>query len=53
MSNSKEELVARSSTKFHVASVGADVEFVRDDQGQVAKMLIRISGQQMKAKRIK
>ena len=51
--NSKEELVAKSSTKFQVTSVGAEVEFVRDDQGKVAKMLIRISGQQMEAKRIK
>lgn len=48
-----EELVAKSSTKFQVTSVGAEVEFVRDEQGQVAKMLIRISGQQMEAKRIK
>jgi tetratricopeptide (TPR) repeat protein len=51
--NSKEELVAKSSTKFQVTSVGAEVEFVRDDQGKVGKMLIRISGQQMEAKRIK
>ena len=50
--NSKEELVAKSSTKFQVTSVGAEVEFIRDDQGKVAKMLIRISGQQMDAKRI-
>lgn len=51
--NSKEELVAKSTTKFQVTTVGAEVEFVRDDQGQIAKMLIRISGQQMEAKRIK
>lgn len=51
--NSKEELVAKSPAKFQVMTVGAEVEFVRDDQGQVAKMLIRISGQQMEAKRIK
>lgn len=51
--NSKEELVAKSPAKFQVTSVGAEVEFVRDDQGKVAKMLIRISGQQMEAKRIK
>lgn len=51
--NTKEELVAKTPTKFHVTNVGAEVEFVRDDQGQVAKMLIRISGQQMEAKRIK
>ena len=50
---SKEELVAKSSTKFQVTSVGAEVEFMRDDQGQVSKMLIRISGQQMEAKKIK
>ncbi len=51
--NTKEELVAKSPTKFQVTNVGAEVEFVREDQGQVAKMLIRISGQQMEAKRIK
>jgi tetratricopeptide (TPR) repeat protein len=51
--NSKEELKAKSQTKFDVASVGAEVEFVRDGDGKVAKMLIRISGQQMEAKRIK
>jgi tetratricopeptide (TPR) repeat protein len=51
--NAKEELVAKSSTKFQVTNVGAEVEFVRDEQGQVAKMLIRISGQQMEAKRLK
>jgi carboxyl-terminal processing protease len=50
--NSKEELIAKSTTKFQVTSVGAEVEFIRDDQGKVAKMLIRISGQQMDAKRI-
>jgi tetratricopeptide (TPR) repeat protein len=51
--NSKEELVAKSPTKFQVANVGAEVDFVRDERGQVAKMLIRLSGQQMEAKRIK
>ena len=51
--SSKEELVAKSSTKFQVTNAGAEVEFVRDEQGQVAKMLIRISGQQMEAKRLK
>ncbi|MFY9557799.1 MAG: S41 family peptidase [Blastocatellia bacterium] len=51
--NSKEELIVRSSTKFQVATVGAEVEFVRDEGGQVAKMLIRIGGQLMEAKRIK
>ena len=51
--NTKEELVAKTPTRFQVTSVGADLEFVRDDQGQVAKMLIRIAGQQMEAKRIK
>jgi len=51
--NSKEELVAKSPTKFQVTNVGAEVEFVRDDQGQVGKMLIRLGGQQMEAKRIK
>jgi carboxyl-terminal processing protease len=50
--NSKEELIAKSTTKFQATSVGAEVEFIRDDQGKVAKMLIRISGQQMDAKRI-
>ena len=49
----KEELVAKSSTTFHVPGVGAEVEFVRDDQGQVARMLIRINGEQMEAKRLK
>jgi len=50
---SKEELAPKSSVTFQVTSVGAGVEFVRDDQGQVAKMLIRMSGQQLEAKRIK
>ena len=49
--SSKEELVARSATKFQVTNVGAEVEFVRDEQGKVAKMLIRIGGQQMEAKK--
>ena len=49
----KEELVAKSSTSFRVTNVEAEVEFVRDDQGQVARMLVRISGEQMEAKRIK
>ena len=48
----KEELVPRSPTKFRVTNVDAEVEFVRDDQGKVVKMLIRMSGQQMEAKRI-
>jgi hypothetical protein len=51
--NTKEELVAKSSVKFHVTNVGAEVEFVRDDEGRVTRMLIRIGGQQMEAKRIK
>jgi hypothetical protein len=42
--------VAKSATTFQVTNVGADVEFVRDDQGHVAKLLIRINGQQMEAK---
>ena len=48
----KEELVAKSTTTFQVTNVGAEIEFVRDDQGKVVKALIRISGQQMEAKRI-
>jgi C-terminal processing protease CtpA/Prc/Flp pilus assembly protein TadD len=48
----KEELVPRSPTKFQVTNVGAEVEFVRDDQGKVVKMLIRMGGQQIEAKRI-
>lgn len=50
--NSKEELVAKAPAKFQVTNVGAEVEFVRDDQGRVGKMLIRIGGQQMEAKRL-
>ncbi|MEK6322033.1 MAG: S41 family peptidase [Acidobacteriota bacterium] len=51
--NAKEELVAKSPTKFQVPTVGAEVEFVRDERGQIGKVLIRIGGQQMEAKRIK
>jgi C-terminal processing protease CtpA/Prc/Flp pilus assembly protein TadD len=51
--NTKEELIAKSSTKFQVPTAGAEVEFVRDERGQVGKMLIRIGGQQMEARRIK
>jgi tetratricopeptide (TPR) repeat protein len=51
--NTKEELVAKSPTKFQVPTVGAEVEFVRDELGHVGKMLIRIGGQQMEARRIK
>jgi tetratricopeptide (TPR) repeat protein len=51
--NTKEELVTKSATKFQVPTVGAEVEFVRDERGQIAKMLIRVGGQQMEAKRIK
>ncbi|MEK6287250.1 MAG: S41 family peptidase [Acidobacteriota bacterium] len=51
--NTKEELVAKSPTKFQVPTVGAEVEFVRDERGQIGKMLIRLGGQQMEAKRIK
>lgn len=49
----KEELVAKSPTKFQAPTVGAEVEFVRDERGQIGKMLIRLGGQQMEAKRIK
>jgi hypothetical protein len=51
--NTKEELVAKSPTKFQVPTVGAEVEFVRDERGQVGKMLIRIGGQLMEGRRIK
>lgn len=51
--NTKEELVPKAPAKFRVTNVGAEVDFVRDDQGRVAKMLIRIDGQQMEAKRIR
>ena len=51
--STKEELIARSAVKFQVTSVGGEVEFVRDQSGQVSKMLIRVNGQQMEAKRIK
>jgi len=51
--SAKEELIARSTMRFHVTSVQADVEFVRDEKGQVAKMVIRMSGQVIEAKKVK
>jgi hypothetical protein len=47
---SKEELIPQSESRFKVANVGAEVIFVREG-GKVSKLLIRIGGQEMQAKK--
>jgi tetratricopeptide (TPR) repeat protein len=49
----KEALAPQSQSRFSVASVGAQLTFVKDDAGQVVHMLIRIDGQEIQAKKIK
>jgi tetratricopeptide (TPR) repeat protein len=49
---SKEELAARTATKFDVRTVGAQLEFVRDANGKVATIMLNVDGQKMEAKRL-
>jgi tetratricopeptide (TPR) repeat protein len=49
---SKIELVPKATGKFEIPSLSIQVEFVRDGQGRVIKMLIVQGGQPMEAKRV-
>ncbi len=46
-------LVPMSQTKFGVTSAGAEIEFVKDDQGSVDHIVIRQNGNQQVAQRVK
>jgi hypothetical protein len=50
---SKEELSPETEGVFKVASVGAIVTFVKDDNGHVTQAVIRVGDQEIKAKKIK
>jgi carboxyl-terminal processing protease len=50
--STKEQLVARSATRFSVPTVGAEVEFFRNDAGKVIKMVIHHEGSQAEAKKV-
>jgi carboxyl-terminal processing protease len=50
---SREELIPQSETRFTVASVGAEVFFVKDDKGQVSGVTVILSGQQLQGKKVK
>jgi tetratricopeptide (TPR) repeat protein len=50
---SKEELTAEADGVFKVAGVGAKVTFVKNESGQVTEAIIRLGGQEIKAKKIK
>ena len=51
--DSKEELIPQSENRFSVPTVGADLTFVKDANGQVTHVLIRVGGREMQAKKVK
>ncbi len=51
--DTKAELEPESEARFSVPSVGAQVIFYRDEKGAVTHIIIRIEGQEIKAKKIK
>jgi tetratricopeptide (TPR) repeat protein len=49
----KEELVAESESRFNVPGAGAQVGFFKDESGQITHMVLRINGQEIKARKVK
>lgn len=49
----KTELRAESETQFYVKEAGAEITFVKDDDGKVAKLMLRQGGRETVGKRIK
>jgi CubicO group peptidase (beta-lactamase class C family)/pimeloyl-ACP methyl ester carboxylesterase len=49
----KLELIPESETKFSVKDVGAKIEFARDEDGKVRKLILHQSGREVPAKKIK
>jgi len=49
----KLELHAESETKFFVEEVGGEITIVKDDQGQVTKLVLRQRGREVEAKKVK
>jgi hypothetical protein len=45
----KSPLLAESQTKFFSTDVGSEVEFVRDEKGEVAYMVLHRDGHDVKA----
>jgi len=49
----KLELLSESGIKFHVKGVEAQITFVRDEKGQVMKLILHQSGREITANKIK
>lgn len=50
---SKEEMVPESESRFTVASAGVQLGFFKDEAGQVTHLILRVNGQEIKAKKLK
>lgn len=49
----KTELRAESETRFYVKEAGAEITFVKDDDGKVTKLILRQGGRETEGKRVK
>jgi CubicO group peptidase (beta-lactamase class C family) len=49
----KTELRAESQTQFYVKEAGAEITFVKDNDGKVTKLILRQGGRDTEAKRLK
>ena len=49
----KVELSPTSETRFIVREAEAEVNFVRDEQGRITHLILRLNGQEMQARRIR
>jgi hypothetical protein len=50
---SKVELAPASETRFVVREANAEVNFVKDAQGQVTHLVLRLNGEEMRGRKIK
>jgi hypothetical protein len=48
----KTELRAESETQFYVKEAGAEITFVKDDDGTVVKLILRQGGRETEGKRV-
>lgn len=49
----KVQLVPQSETRFLIKEAGAEVEFIKDDNGKVTHLVYREGEKEMEAKRVK
>ena len=49
----KVEMFPTSQTRFIIKVADAEINFVKDAQGQVAHLILRLNGKEMRAKKIK